>query len=54
MVWNPWVRKSHAMPDFGDDEFHGMVCIEAVNASIDARTIEPGGTHVLAQKITIL
>ena len=54
VVWNPWVRKSHAMPDFGDDEFHGMVCIEAVNASIDARTIEPGGTHVLAQKITIL
>lgn len=54
VVWNPWFRKSHAMPDFGDDEFHGMVCIEAVNASIDARTIEPGDTHVLAQTITIL
>ena len=53
VVWNPWVRKSHAMPDFGDEEYHTMVCIEATNASKDRRTIPPGGTHVLSQKITL-
>ncbi|MBS1369414.1 MAG: D-hexose-6-phosphate mutarotase [Lentisphaeria bacterium] len=53
VVWNPWVRKSHAMPDFGDEEYHTMVCIEAVNASKDRRILPPGGTHVLSQKITV-
>ena len=53
VVWNPWIRKSHAMPDFGDEEYHTMVCIEAVNASKDRRTLRPGGSHVLSQKITV-
>ena len=53
VVWNPWIRKSHAMPDFGDEEYHTMVCIEAVNASKDRRTLPPGGSHVLSQKITV-
>ena len=28
-VWNPWVAKSAAMGDFGDEEYTGMVCVEA-------------------------
>lgn len=29
VVWNPWDKKSKAIPDFGDEEYKQMVCIEA-------------------------
>ena len=54
VVWNPWVAKSAAMPDFGDDEWTGMLCIEAANALDDAVRLEPGASHTMAQRITIL
>jgi len=53
VVWNPWVDKSKRMPDFGDDEFAGMVCIEATNARDDAVTLQPGRSHTLAQSIAV-
>lgn len=53
VVWNPWVAKSAAMPDFGDDEWTGMICIEAANALDKAITLLPGQTHQLKQRITL-
>ncbi|KAG0097938.1 hypothetical protein BGZ93_001571 [Podila epicladia] len=29
VVWNPWAGKAAGMADFGDDEFHKMICVEA-------------------------
>ncbi|KAG0336951.1 hypothetical protein BG004_007846 [Podila humilis] len=29
VVWNPWNEKAAAMADFGDEEFHKMICVEA-------------------------
>nr|ACN40722.1 unknown [Picea sitchensis] len=29
VVWNPWDKKAKAIPDFGDEEYKQMVCIEA-------------------------
>ncbi|RWW32063.1 hypothetical protein GW17_00003275 [Ensete ventricosum] len=41
MVWNPWDRKAKAMPDFGDDEYKHMLCVEA--AAIEKPiTLKPG------------
>lgn len=41
VVWNPWDRKARAMPDFGDDEYKHMLCVEA--ASIEKPiTLKPG------------
>ena len=51
VVWNPWIAKSKRMPDFGDDEYHEMICIETANAFSDARTLEPDEFHVLASAI---
>ena len=54
VVWNPWIAKAAAMPDFGDEEYHEMICIEAANAGPDVRELMPGISHTLAQKITVL
>jgi glucose-6-phosphate 1-epimerase len=47
VVWNPWDAKAQRMPDFGDNEYHKMVCVETTNAETDARTLAPGECHTL-------
>ncbi|CAG9796362.1 unnamed protein product, partial [Diatraea saccharalis] len=29
VIWNPWAEYAKEIPDFGDDEFPNMVCVEA-------------------------
>ncbi|MEI6083012.1 MAG: D-hexose-6-phosphate mutarotase [Verrucomicrobiota bacterium] len=53
VVWNPWIAKAQAMPDFGDEEWPGMVCIEAVNARAHAVSLAPGKSHVIRQTISV-
>jgi len=45
VVWNPWIDKSRRMPDFGDEEYHGMLCVETANAADDVVTLAPGAEH---------
>jgi glucose-6-phosphate 1-epimerase len=49
VVWNPWIEKSKAMPDFTDDAWPTMVCVEAVNALFNAWTVQPGESRTLTQ-----
>jgi len=49
VVWNPWIDKAKAMPDFGDDEWPHMLCIEAANAFDSAITLQPGQSHSMTQ-----
>lgn len=53
VIWNPWIDKAKRMPDFGDDEYPQMVCVEAANGPAvgDARTLAPGEKAVLSQSI---
>lgn len=50
VVWNPWVEKAQAMPDFGDDEYRTMLCVEP-GAIAEPVHLAPGeqwsGTQVL-------
>ncbi len=54
VVWNPWVAKAAKMPDFGDHEWPGMLCVEAANALADGYQLAPGATHRLATVIEVL
>lgn len=54
VLWNPWVDKSKRMPDFGDDEFHNMVCVESCNVSEDKRTLAPGQTSSLKIELSTI
>lgn len=48
VVWNPWIEKSRRLPDFGDDEYPGMLCVETANARQAAVSLPPGEEHTLA------
>lgn len=47
VVWNPWIAKSKAMADFGDEEFHGMACVESGNVGKNRITLKPGEASTL-------
>jgi glucose-6-phosphate 1-epimerase len=53
VVWNPYIAKAAALPDFGDEEWTQMVCVETANAMEEAVTIEPGQAHVVSATITV-
>jgi glucose-6-phosphate 1-epimerase len=42
VVWNPWVQKAQSMPDFGDNEWMNMICIETSNVADFAVDLAPG------------
>ena len=47
VVWNPWIDKAKSMPDFGDDEWRSMICVETANIGEHAVTLLPGKEHVM-------
>lgn len=53
VIWTPWEDEAKNIKDFADDEWLGMVCIEAANALDEPVTLQPGQTHLLKQRITL-
>ena len=53
VVWNPWIAKAKRMPDFGDDEWPGMVCVETGNVLENAVTLAPGATHEMTTTVEV-
>jgi D-hexose-6-phosphate mutarotase len=47
VLWNPWVAKSQQMPDFGNDEYELMLCVESGNVAADSITLSPGASSTL-------
>jgi glucose-6-phosphate 1-epimerase len=52
VVWNPWMAKAQQMPDFANDEYQRMVCVESGNVSSNAVKLEPGKSSTLQVKIS--
>ena len=41
------------MPDFGDDEWPRMACIETANAGANAITLAPGERHSMRAVVSV-
>ena len=53
IVWNPWTHKAKEMPDFGDNEWQEMVCVETANCRDDSVTLQPGQSHRMTATIAV-
>jgi glucose-6-phosphate 1-epimerase len=51
VVWNPWHSKSAQMPDFANDEFTRMVCVESGNVMENRITLPAGKSSSLKVEI---
>jgi D-hexose-6-phosphate mutarotase len=47
VLWNPWVAKAQQMPDFGDDEYQQMLCIESGNVGRNNIVLPSGHSSLL-------
>lgn len=52
VVWNPWIAKSQQMPDFGNEEYKKMVCVESGNVAANEIKLPPGQTWTLTVKLS--
>jgi glucose-6-phosphate 1-epimerase len=52
VVWNPWIERARALPDFGDLEWVEMVCVETANVGRAAVALEPGAEHTMTAEVT--
>ncbi len=52
VVWNPWIAKSQQMPDFGNQEYERMVCVESGNVAPNEIKLPPGQTSTLTVRLS--
>jgi glucose-6-phosphate 1-epimerase len=52
VVWNPWSAKSQQMPDFGNEEYKKMICIESGNVGKNRAVLAPGTSSVLKVRLS--
>jgi D-hexose-6-phosphate mutarotase len=52
VVWNPWTLKAQQMPDFGNEEYCQMVCIESGNVAQNELKLAPGQTSALRVQLS--
>jgi glucose-6-phosphate 1-epimerase len=52
VVWNPWLAKSQQMPDFGNEEYKRMICVESGNVGEHRTVLAPGRSSVLKVRLS--
>ncbi|KAG9327665.1 hypothetical protein KVV02_006369 [Mortierella alpina] len=53
VVWNPWTEKAAGMADFGDEEYHRMICVEAGQVA-EFIALAAGGSWEGSQILSLL
>ena len=52
VIWNPWITKAQQMPDFGNEEYSQMVCVESGNVGPNEFTLKPGESSNLKVRLS--
>jgi D-hexose-6-phosphate mutarotase len=52
VVWNPWMGKAQQMPDFGNEEYERMVCVESGNVASNNIKLPPAESSKLSVKLS--
>ncbi|MCI0744912.1 MAG: D-hexose-6-phosphate mutarotase [Verrucomicrobia subdivision 3 bacterium] len=52
VVWSPGLAKSQQIPDFGNEEYKQMVCVESGNVAKNEITLPSGRSSVLKVRIS--
>lgn len=52
VVWNPWIAKAQQMPDFGNEEYQTMLCVESGNVNANRATLDPGKSSSMKVKLS--
>lgn len=52
VLWNPWIGRAQQIPDFGNDEYLKMVCVESGNVGKNRLVLPPGRSQVLSVVIS--
>ncbi|NMR21650.1 D-hexose-6-phosphate mutarotase [Cellulomonas fimi] len=53
VLWNPWIEKTAATADLGDDDWTGMVCVETANVGGAEVRLAPGASHALTATLAV-
>ncbi len=53
VVWNPWSTAAPRLPDFPNDGYPGMVCVETAKALEDVAYVPAGEEHWLTARIWV-
>ena len=53
VVWNPWATVAAALPDFGNDEWSQMLCVETANVWDNAVSVAPNSDHLMQAVIRV-
>ena len=54
VVWNPWSTQAATIPDFDNDEYPEMVCVETANCGPNALELAPGEEHAIQTQVEVL
>ena len=54
VVWNPWADKSQEVPDFGNEEYKEMICVEPGNVGENKITLPAGKSASLKIVVSAL
>jgi glucose-6-phosphate 1-epimerase len=53
VVWNPWQQGAADLVDLGEDQWRGMLCVEASNILGAAVQLEPGDEHTMRANLSV-